>query len=111
MIVRAQPQATQKYVMQPRAIADSTFAAALAVHDLAEEIRHGTLSPRTHDDPALRLAIEDLSTAGAKRRRPKYLERVPLWDFAFDSLSFEADGGQDLIVTARAHFARDTSGA
>jgi hypothetical protein len=95
--------------MQPRAIADSTFAAALALNDLANEIRHGAFSPRTRNEPLLQQALEQLSDAGSRRKRPKCLDKVPLWDFAFDSLSFETAGERDLVVTARAHFARDSA--
>jgi len=109
--VEAQATPTQGYAMQPRAIADSTFAAALAVNDLAEEIRRGTLSQRAHNDPVLRQAVEELSQAGARRSRPKFLEKVPLWDFSFDSLAFQPAGRSELLVIARAHFTRDSSSA
>jgi hypothetical protein len=107
-----QVEPAQKFSMQPRAIADSTFAAALAVNDLANEIRHGTLSPRTHNDPALRLAVEQLAVASAARKRPDFLRNVPLWDFTFDSLAFAAGPNErHLIVTARARFAHDSGDA
>ena len=104
-----QQKPTQKYTMHPRSIADSTFAAALAINDLAEEIRHGTLSTRTHNDPGLMQAVEAVSGAGALRKRPDFLDKVPLWDFALDSLTFEAASDRLLVVTARARFTRDSA--
>lgn len=113
LIPATHAHAQQPHPMQPRAIADSTFAAALAINDLATEIRRGSISPRTQEDPTLRLAVEQLAAVGAARKRPEFLRNEPLWDFAFDSLTFEARPNvqQRLIVTARARFARDAASA
>lgn len=109
-IASAQGTSGAPVAVQPRDLADSTFAVRLVISGLVSEIQHGRISPRRRD-AALAGSVETLAQLASRRPRPATFAPVPLWDFTVDGFTFEAVSRDELLVHARVSFRSDSVAA
>lgn len=110
MCVVPKPAAAQSdgFDGTPRVLVDSTYAVRLAVDQLAEMIRHGSINPRIYSDAELGSAVSALAAAAERRSQPRPHEELGIvWDFGFEIGEIQAHGRDGLRVEARALLATD----